>query len=823
MDRIPRKLFPQSDEDKFLLIGHKDRWECLKPVIVELYTGNYGSGGRKAATLEQIAQFMRTHYSFHAAVSEYPHHFREWKVINRVTTEVKDNISSALGRRKRPGTSTSQVSIQQGGCSKEYAPNQLKRHLKGMVPRPVEAIAPGLLSSWNLPYKAFVSSLHQNPNEPSPFGPLGATPEYLNIQSPEALTPGREAAGPSPNMELVYQKNREQNASLFLQGRYKELLVRMCEDQRRYVHDEIFMSPAQPSSALTPQMMNTTNPWTPSILLNFPSSPSSPESSHGLAISSAPTQLCRWSIHVPPIRYTQADSVNSASPQSSDNAGSSSGSFVEFLHQSIKTNDFTSTQQCDLPIDKDVIVQSLERDPTILLLDAWRQAIIAGNDELLWDLYFDNREQAPEGLEAIHPFHLAASYLDGGHTCCMPLTTLSDTLGPTYAFHHNVDSLGHTILDALMVSILRSHTSVHPEDVSYGFRSPHRFPGEEKDICGRWDADTPTVRELFKRGTARIPSKWKHPFCHTAVQAVCHSIITIFGSPASPNINTQSGLFLRRCTECGLELKLGPLHTLVVVAFYLACSGTPGETLFGALAVVTCLLAMGSDVSVEANVSVEEILRATEPGKCHHAPMTPLELMQAVPTDVIEKWTKDCQTGWVCFLQVLIHAETDQDWAAFNYPENRVSKLGPEMVSDESSCELENRINGIHSFWLKLPCRGPQFGLLWATIQAELLTYRRVREEDSWISENFSMADLKTWLEGNSMGFSTPLVQGGMLQEYSSCGWFYETDHFLRPAAQDVCVEHFMNMDVYERASFLEQFSLLELWEHVEYPEVEGG
>lgn len=91
------------------------------------------------------------------------------------------------------------------------------------------------LSSWNLPYAAFISSLPKNPDQPSPFGPLGATPGYLNIHSPEALIPGRETDSPSPNMQLVYQKVKEDRASLFLQGRLKELIVSMCREDRRYV------------------------------------------------------------------------------------------------------------------------------------------------------------------------------------------------------------------------------------------------------------------------------------------------------------------------------------------------------------------------------------------------------------------------------------------------------------------------------------------------------------------------------------------------------------------------------------------------------------
>jgi hypothetical protein len=63
---LPAELLPQTDEDKFLKQKWKTRWECLKPVIVKLYTGNYGKNG-KPATIDEIAAAMRRHYSFHAA------------------------------------------------------------------------------------------------------------------------------------------------------------------------------------------------------------------------------------------------------------------------------------------------------------------------------------------------------------------------------------------------------------------------------------------------------------------------------------------------------------------------------------------------------------------------------------------------------------------------------------------------------------------------------------------------------------------------------------------------------------------------------------
>lgn len=163
------------------------------------------------------------------------------------------------------------------------------------------------------------------------------------------------------------------------------------------------------------------------------------------------------------------------------------------------SNDFTSTPKADLPLAHDMIAKSLQGDPSPLQLDAWKLAIMAGNVDLLEQLSEDDEDPTPEGIEAIHPFHLAAAFLDGGHQCCGILAKLSSMLPSGFSFRHNLDNHGHTILDSLVVTVLRSHTRIQPDAVSYGFQSPNRFPGEEKDICGRWDAEDPTVRKLLNR------------------------------------------------------------------------------------------------------------------------------------------------------------------------------------------------------------------------------------------------------------------------------------------------------------------------------------
>ena len=87
------------------------------------------------------------------------------------------------------------------------------------------------LSSWDLPYAAYSRALFRNPDQPSPFGETSATPAYLSVHSPEAVTPGRQV-GPSPTARLVQQKVVQDRSNLLLQGRYKELLVSCGREDR---------------------------------------------------------------------------------------------------------------------------------------------------------------------------------------------------------------------------------------------------------------------------------------------------------------------------------------------------------------------------------------------------------------------------------------------------------------------------------------------------------------------------------------------------------------------------------------------------------------
>ncbi|UZP40108.1 hypothetical protein NXS19_007924 [Fusarium pseudograminearum] len=670
----------------------------------------------------------------------------------------------------------------------------------------------GWLSSWNLPYAAFLSALPKNPDAASPYGTQPATPGYLGISNSNTTSPHGEGAGPSPNTELLLQKARDYRTSLFLQGRLEDLIVSMSQDDRRicvdYFHEFYmhgFLTAKNWGSPPSISNVRTPSGFTPSAFLEFPSSPLLTDASNHIDIVNPPTNLCRWSIHVKEIEYEPL-------PEEQPDSFPTSVSFQECLQNSISTGDFTELRNDNLPLSHETIVHSLTENPVALELDSWKLAIMAGNADLLLDLGTKkDREKNREEVKSIHPYHLAASFLDGGGPCCTVFDTLNQVLGRSYLLQHNINDLGHTIFDSLLVSILRSHTNVQPEMVSDEFRALSRFPGEEKDICGRWDADSPEVRRLFAQGYARIPTRWKHPFCHSAVQAVCHCAFSIFAPLTQANINCKSGLFVRRCTECGMELKLGPLHALVATAFFLGQSGMPGETLFGPLAILVCLINMGVDFSMRMDISVEEILRTSESGQCRHKPMTAAEMMMCVPASVIHSWTNACQVGWDCLLHTLRLAESSDAensyWRDHDSPECELSARETGGESQSSECVLQY----IHDDEI-FKCTHKMIGIMWATIQAEVLTYRRLTVNDLWISDNFQMLALQAWLKGETEYFKTPLVVQGMMKAHSRCGWFHEQDGYpwIAAKASDVCKEWFANLDDYGRTTFVPEVAIVD-------------
>lgn len=584
-----------------------------------------------------------------------------------------------------------------------------------------------------------------------------------------------------------------------------------------------------------------------------------------------PSSECRWSIHVCPIYYERVASPPVAPdlPVDIDNEETwkqwseheTIQDFTETLERNIESNSFSSIDMNELPLAANQIARGLKRTPEQLLVEAFGFSIMARNTDLVAQFLFEELDQNPSlPLKTLFPIHLAASYIDGSKTCCQIFDMLLSSLasGENSIRKLYTNHLNHTVLDTLMISILKSHTSCVPEMVDEAFKKEHRFAGEEVDICGRWDADSDCIRQLQANGSPTIPRHWKHMFCHTSAQTILHCLSTLFGPHWAPDINTPSGIFLKRCQNetCGLKMQLKPLHTLVVTAVHLAQYGSEGETLFGIIACLLCLLSRGANPLHKADISVRALLAEDYGQDCSHSELDPLELAQRVPEDLISRWPQERRTGWSILCHVLQHSQ--KEWRPQSDPNSVVysptngfqtmysdfiavgsgddtqhrvleasenSDLSMESDDEDSEDEEneedeEDEESGHeHENGKDLPAYCPMkcdeepwhknyfrkndyLSTLWAAIQTELLTYRRLKEGDPWISENFNMESVVQSLETGSR-LSIGLISKNLMKPFCRCGIFHSTSDVACVRREEACSEFLSNMEDWKKTTFL--------------------
>lgn len=485
--------------------------------------------------------------------------------------------------------------------------------------------------------------------------------------------------------------------------------------------------------------------------------------------------------------------------------------FTERLGDGLQNNEFNNVDLDDLPIAVSHIAGAARHSPEELFEEALGFGIMSRNLGLVEDL-LDKLTSGRSQIRGLYPLHLAASYLDGSKTCCNLLDLLQSNI-PVRKFY--VNHLGHTVLDQLMVAILKAHTSCKPNVADAIFTKEKRFEGEDVDICGRWDSDSDCIRTLLANGDARIPFEWKHAFCHTSMQTICHCIGTLFGPAHGPDINTPSGLFIRRCSKCGLKLQPLPLHTLLIVGLHLCLSGCKGETLFGILACLLSLLSNGANPLLKANISVQALLSNDESTECCHRKLDPLELLEKIPARLASYWSKEIRIAWQ-----IIHSSLKYSQAVWTGKSPRRQPAPDYWPPDEidsfinySGGEMEDQELESRDPLLPTSCSCMDYdelnffgeskvlATLWTAVQTELLTYRRLKEESSWLSKNF---DMETFNEGlyNGGKVSITLVTQNMMRKFCECGKFLEA----RPACalvEDASAYYFSNLEDWSRTTFI--------------------
>ena len=538
-----------------------------------------------------------------------------------------------------------------------------------------------------------------------------------------------------------------------------------------------------------------------------------------------PSALCRWSIHCPDMAYYPIASpprtpINNIDLDDEENwptwpRSTNSEGYTEKLSENLESNDFSSVKVDDLPIAVDHIARAARSSPAELLEEALGFSIMSRNVDLTKDLL--EKMECKTDIAGRYPIHLAVTYLDGSKTCCSIFNeVVRRNLDRNRLFLRKlyVNELGHTILDQLMIAILKSHTSCLPSVVDVIFKSESHFEGEDVDICGRWDADSACVRALLANGTSRIPFEWKHMFCHTSVQTICHCIGTIFWLGWGFEIDTPSGIFLRRCSHCGLKLQLLPLHTLILVGLHLSHSGCKGENLFGILACLLCLLSHGANPLLKAHISPQALLDNDQGNECGHEELDPAELIEKFSSILESRWSKELSIGWQ-----VIHSALKQSQAEWKVKPSKRRSASNERDRDDgidafirySEDEMSTDGESSHEHHLPADClhhvEMNYFGAnkvlapLWAAVQTELLTYRRLKEGDEWISKNFNMRSLNEGLISKGR-VDIALVQNKMMKPFCKGGQFLEVD-LESPLVDDAVAYYFSNFYDWNRTTFI--------------------
>lgn len=531
-----------------------------------------------------------------------------------------------------------------------------------------------------------------------------------------------------------------------------------------------------------------------------------------------PSQLCHWSIHYGGItRYDPIESrtpspVPEPNPLNEESwrdwpSTSENQPCQERLLDSIVENDFSDIKTEDLPFSVSHLVKTFEAPNDRLIEEAFGFGVMARNVQVLSDLKMkiEEDEQVEKRINELHPLHLATSYLDGSKTCCSILGSVVETSRFSLRSSSR-NKMGHTVFDNLMMAILKAHTSITPGMIDDGLRNEKRFPGEEVDICGRWDADSDRVRELLGAGDPCIPFAWKHKFCHTSVQVICHCIdfITEYSRMIKdePVYNLPSGLFIKRCETCGLRMEIQPLHTIVLTATFMACFGAKDEDLFGFLAVLLTVLKEGACPLETVEISIPALFpdgadNADLTG-CSHRHFTPLELANSVHSRSAERWSSKTRTGWEIFCHVLRLSE--QTWESFELP---LFNDGCCMNNDHRG--FHGHRKNIHGHRKNTPNyfgKTRELAVLSGAVQAEYLTYRRIAEGDPWLSSNFDMNAIRESLDNGEVpeiGF----FENDMVHPVCDCGNFNSRTPGV-PLAQDIMKVHFSNLEDWSRTSFIQ-------------------
>ena len=857
-------------------IPHDKKWALLQNDLEILF---------HSEKVKDIARILKQQYGFDAkcvcptspgplrltyspfSEASYRYHFKQWGWTKNISSQKKDYILQKAQERALRGKASTAVvagfkiegkklkrraksnarqeftildsayrrATDQSGVFGGFVPFG-NRMLRSPTSSPDVSLTGLRFLNWNLPLAAGRVKDSQSPKYAGIFSASGLTPDGVTVRTPSvaADSPMQVASPhdkPSPFSTAVSEAMASNRASLFLHGRFDDLAQTMNDAEKVTISTWLYQFWLY-SFVTSKRWGHDSRPWTKDdLILEIPqASPSRLIESPTIETYEnrpekpvpSPSQLCRWSIHIEETDYEPIHDDHGGLDLE-DSARLKPQPLVDQLRDALENNDFSSIPANSLPLQPSQIIRAVKRSPEELFLESFSFSIMARNLLLVRDMLKKAGSKNID-VKSVYPLHVATSYLDGGSSCCLILDALCVQLPKLKTFYTN--DHGHTVLDNLMLTILKGHSNTSPDILDDTLPRNSRFAGIEVDLCGRWDADSPCFRALLESGRTQAPLKWKHKFCHTSTLAVCHCIDSL--GKAGLLSDGESGLFAKRCFNCGLSLKLSPFHVLVLTTLQLAQTGCQDEDLFGMIAILLCMLANGLDPGTKVDISIDLLVGVDDGIRCTHEELTAIELAERLPA--LPGWTAELERGWQIFCDILRPFEPT-DTRTRGAEHLNESPLSPTQSSDYDMSLNSPIISGFEGgsgdyclecnncieFWESVGCTeydeetecltaASQFeyrndiGHIWAAFQTELLTYRRIQECEPWHSDHFDLDALHSGLHiGETI--SMPLLANGMIKPYCRCGHWGDPWEF---PTQDIVAEYYFgNLDIWDRTSFL--------------------
>jgi hypothetical protein len=168
----------------------------------------------------------------------------------------------------------------------------------------------------------------------------------------------------------------------------------------------------------------------------------------------------------------------------------------------------------------------------------------------------------------------------------------------------------------------------------------------------------------------------------------------------------------------------------------------------------------------------------------NHRDLTPAEFADQVPDTVWASLPQSMKLGWDTLVAVLHFAEGE-----------RIDRYeGNDKECNKYCTDLFGNI-----YW-----RSKHMGTLWAAIQTELVTYRRLEEGDPWLSENFNMQVVRDGALTGTGFAALPLVEKQMLRPHCRHGVFQGCYPGFPSTTEDACAFYFCNMEDWGRSNFIQ-------------------